>query len=468
MIFSTIAGMVALVNQKMGQRQGNVNYVLYALAKTENFTNCNSTLFTNPAVPPPSTCVFQDITKGSVSVACAGGSPNCSNTSSGQFGLTASGTTPSFATGPGYDLATGLGSVNVTNLLNAWAAAAARTASVTTLSSTTTFPIAHGTPASFTVSVTPNTATGDVSLIATPSGFPASQVAVGPFTLLNGTVTFPTNLLPGGTYPVIAHYEGNGTVGASDSNPPITVTINPETSKTGLTFVTFDVTHNPTFHSGSISVAYGSPYVLRVDVTNGSGTKCAGNTPVARPSIPCPTGKVTLTDNGNGLNDFNGGNLTTLNNQGFLEDQLIQLPVGLHNLAASYAGDSSYGPSTSAASPVSATITQAATTTTVTPSPTSVVSGGSVTLTATVTTASNGAGPTGTVQFRNGSSNLGSAIACSPTSGIASSTGAAFCTATLTTALSQLVPMTRPQHPAPVSTSPRLRRIRVSSILSTQ
>src|SRR6266404_1712688 len=32
----TFAGIVALVNQKTGQRQGNVNYVLYALAKTEN------------------------------------------------------------------------------------------------------------------------------------------------------------------------------------------------------------------------------------------------------------------------------------------------------------------------------------------------------------------------------------------------------------------------------------------------
>src|SRR6266851_3070842 len=66
----TFAGIVALVNQKTGQRQGNVNYVLYALGKNENFANCNSSSFTNPTVPPPATCVFQDITKGNVSVAC--------------------------------------------------------------------------------------------------------------------------------------------------------------------------------------------------------------------------------------------------------------------------------------------------------------------------------------------------------------------------------------------------------------
>jgi len=133
----TFAGIVALVNQKTGQRQGNVNYVLYALAKNENFANCNSSSFTNPTVPPPSACVFQDITKGNVSVACVGGSPNCSNTSTAanQFGIMATqsgGTTPAFGTATGFDLATGLGSVNVANLLAAWASPS-RTGSTTTL-----------------------------------------------------------------------------------------------------------------------------------------------------------------------------------------------------------------------------------------------------------------------------------------------------------------------------------------------
>src|SRR5262249_348651 len=37
------AGVMALVNQKTGQRQGNPNFVLYSLAKnSENFANCNS------------------------------------------------------------------------------------------------------------------------------------------------------------------------------------------------------------------------------------------------------------------------------------------------------------------------------------------------------------------------------------------------------------------------------------------
>jgi hypothetical protein len=103
--------------------------------------------------------------------------------------------------------------------------------------------------------------------------------------------------------------------------------------------------------------------------------------------------------------------------------------------------------------PPALTITAAApapTTTTVTSSVTSIASGGSVTLTATVATMSHGAGPTGTVQFKNGSSALSTAVTCTPTAGTATAT--AFCTATLTTTLSFLappsVPHLRPRVPA--------------------
>jgi len=330
------AAIMALVNQQTNQRQGNANPVLYALAaKAGSSCTSNASAVTN------ATCVFYDIAKGNNSVACQGGTPNCSNksTTANQFGILTTatgGSTPAFNATAGYDLATGLGSINVANLLSAWAAVANRTSSATTLTSTTTFPITHGTNATFTVSVAPTTATGDVSLIASPPGAPIMQVAVGPFTLINGSVTFPTNLLPGGTYPVLAHYAGDATFGSSDSHPPMNVSVNVEPSKSALSFVTFDSLNNPAAHSGNISAAYGSPYILRVDVTNASGTRCAGNPPVTTPSIPCPTGTVTLTDNGSALNDFNAASSSTLNNQGFLEDQPVQLPAGTHNVLASY------------------------------------------------------------------------------------------------------------------------------------
>src|SRR5882724_9412769 len=118
------AGVMALVNQKTGQRQGNANFVLYALGKAETFANCNSSSFTAPGTQP-STCVFMDITKSNNAVPCVGGSPNCSKTTSGGNGVLQSNNQPAFTAGPptaaGYDLATGLGSINVAALLNNWA-----------------------------------------------------------------------------------------------------------------------------------------------------------------------------------------------------------------------------------------------------------------------------------------------------------------------------------------------------------
>ncbi len=430
----TFAGIVALVNQKTGQRQGNVNYVLYALGKNENFANCNSSSFTNPTVPPPATCVFQDITKGNVSVACVGGSPNCNNTTSGQFGIMAVGTTPAFNTATGYDLATGLGSVNVTNLLTAWTSPS-RTASTTTLAIPSA-AVTVDTAVAVNGAVTPSTATGIVALY---KGNTATGPVVDTFNLSGGTYSGSTTFLPGGSYNVIAHYGGDGTFAASDS-APMPVTVNPQNSQTVVSFVTFSSGGNPVLNTGTITVPYGS--ILRVDVENNSGQRCE-NLNTSAITFVCPTGTVTLTSNGAALTDFPSGQ-TKLNDRGFAEDQQpTQLVPGTYSVVASYSGDSSYNASTSTADNV--TITKATTTAVVTSNVATITSGGSVTLTATISTNSNGAGPTGTVQFKNGASNLGSAVNCSPTSGIASTTGNAFCTATLTTALSQFVPMARPQ-----------------------
>ncbi len=56
------------------------------------------------------------------------------------------------------------------------------------------------------------------------------------FTLNNGAVTASTVFLPGGTYPLKAHYQGDGTFLGSDSSAT-TVTVNPEPSRTTLGIV---------------------------------------------------------------------------------------------------------------------------------------------------------------------------------------------------------------------------------------
>jgi hypothetical protein len=86
------AGIVALIIQKTGSAQGNVNYTLYSLA----------------AHSPEA---FHDITTGNNVVPCLRGSVDCPTSSPYQLGYSAS---------PGYDLVTGLGSIDAFNLVTAW------------------------------------------------------------------------------------------------------------------------------------------------------------------------------------------------------------------------------------------------------------------------------------------------------------------------------------------------------------
>jgi len=440
------AGILALINQSQATgsnpapRQGNANYIFYKLYKQNPTKICAS----NPAAVTAAGCIFYDVTTGNISVACQGGTANCSNTSTAanQYGVMVSAGTPAWTATAGYDLATGLGTVNVANLANSWGGVGL-TSSTTTISASPTITIAHGSNASFTVNVTSSggTPTGQVSLIATPAG--AAQTGIGPFSLSSGTATFATNMLPGGTaYNVVAHYSGDGTFAQSDSAPAV-VTVGKESSKTVVTLVTFDPTTNNVTNTNASTAAYGSSYIMRVDVTNASGTSCSANltngTIPPINTIPCPTGNVTITDNGAALNDFtnsNSGvssNVATLNRQGYFEDQPIQLPAGSHSFVAAYAGDNSYTSSTSAADAIS--VTKAGTTVSMTPIP-NASANSLITLSGTVATASSGAGPTGTITFSSAGTTLGTApvvgTAGNLTNG-ASASGTASFAATFTT-----------------------------------
>ena len=110
-----MAGIQALVNQKLNAAQGNINPTLYALAAKETLSGCNSTNGSGSA------CVFNDVTDGTNSMPCFVSTLNCQVTIQGDE----YGTLPGYNAGTGFDLATGLGSVNATNLVNAWVNATA-------------------------------------------------------------------------------------------------------------------------------------------------------------------------------------------------------------------------------------------------------------------------------------------------------------------------------------------------------
>jgi hypothetical protein len=443
------AGIMALVNQKYGP-QGNANYVLYPLA-AQSGASCAS------SGSPASTCIFYDVQTGNNSVACVGGSPNCSNTGTSGYGILVNPSNtsqPAWLTTAGYDLATGLGTVNAANLVNDWSSVSFAS-TTTTLVSPTATTYTHGQSVTVSVTVAPQsgtgTPTGDVSLIGGPSG---GTLGIGPFTLSGGTASGSTVMLPGGTYNVTAHYAGDGTYGASDSSP-VQITVTAENSQTILRVGTENCSGNVTYGT-TATVPYGYNitcsgviyvgYWLRMDVTNSSGNLCAPATSSGAPTVPgyqCPTGQVVVTDTINGQNQpitdvgapaDNTPGTYTLNSQGFAEDQFIQLPVGTNTLVATYvphpiAPNNSYNASASGTDTI--TVTKATATTTVSASNTSPTSGASVTLTATVNTTSAGLPPSGTVTFYNGT-NL---ISGTPTytSANATTTTYASLTATLTT-----------------------------------
>ena len=365
------AGLLALVNQKTGQRQGNANYVFYKLAAQQSTMNCNSS-------SPASTCIFNDVTTGTIAMPCATGSVNCTTSKAGdQFGILSG-----YSAATGYDLATGLGSVNANNLINQWNSISFRP-TTTTLTLSPTSNLTHGQSVTVTASVAPSsgsgTPTGDISLLT------STGVAAGGFTLNNGAISGSTNLLPGGSYTVSAHYAGDPTFGGSDSNA-VNITIGKENSSSQIDLVTFSW-NGYLLSSNASTAVYGSPYLLRVNVLNSQGVTCQSSPG----QLACPTGNVTLTDNGNPLD----AGTYALNIEGYAEDQTVELPAGTNSVKAQYAGDASFNTSSTSAAYA---ITPALTTITPPTLPCCFV-GSQYDPVVTVQAQSYGVVPTGTVTF---------------------------------------------------------------------
>ena len=326
------AGIMALVNQFVQSAgQGNANHVLYQLASSTSQTksSCNSSA-------PASACIFNDIANGTIATPCAAQSPNCtlSNVSD------AYGVLSGYSAGAGYDLATGLGSVNAYNLVRGWTTPGISTSTSLSLNGGNAVNITHGQSVGIAVAVSPNTATGDVSLVGSPAG--GGPVAMGVFALQGGAVSGTTTSLAGGTsYHVKAHYAGDNTYAPSDS-APVTVTVAPEPSSTLITIPVFDPNTGRETGNMPSSLVYGSPYIARMDVGNAKASVTFPMKPVCVPPA-CPTGNVTLTDSVSG----GASGLFPLNSEGYAEDVSIQLSGGPHQLTVSYPGDNSFTASTS-------------------------------------------------------------------------------------------------------------------------
>ena len=122
------ASIQALINQKAGGAQGNPDPIFYNLYRAEFGTSsspnnhalaaCNAT----DGNTISSSCIFHDVTVGSIDVPCYG-TNNCYDPSGAEYGVLStsdSSLQPAYPAHTGWDFATGLGSVNVANLVNSW------------------------------------------------------------------------------------------------------------------------------------------------------------------------------------------------------------------------------------------------------------------------------------------------------------------------------------------------------------
>jgi hypothetical protein len=175
------AGIMALVLQKTGAKQGLANPVLYSLAAKETYANCNSN-----TVAAGNSCVFYDTTTGSNAMVCVTGDPNCNTSTSGDEVGVLSG----YKATTGYDLTTGLGTMNVANLVKNWP-------------TTTTKPTATLSPATLTFASTKVGSksaaltatlknTGTTALTISASGITISGTNATSFSRTGGTCTTST------------------------------------------------------------------------------------------------------------------------------------------------------------------------------------------------------------------------------------------------------------------------------------
>ena len=209
------AGMVAIMNQYFqgtaSNGLGNINPMLYKLAaKAQTATGSNGfnhvLTGNNFAFCVPLTPSIQP-----VALQC----PNSgANSEVGYLASNADATT-------GYNLVTGLGSIDMNNLVTAWAAG--RTASTTLVAATPTSVIL-GNTVKLTATVTPATAVGTVSFFKSPS-----TTALGTATLDGTTGTGVFTWTPAttdvGTDSITASFGGDGYNAPSTTVTAATVTV---------------------------------------------------------------------------------------------------------------------------------------------------------------------------------------------------------------------------------------------------
>jgi pseudomonalisin len=232
-----MAGIAALLNTKMGSAQGNLNPLLYRLAATTS---------TNP---------FHDITIATSAVTgCVATTPSmCNNSTPGPTGLT--GGLAGYLLTTGFDQVTGLGSIDVANLLtDAVTPYIATTLALTAAAN----PIVAGQSTTFTATLTPSS-TGS----AAPTGtvqFYSAGTAIGSAVTLSSDVAVSASqtFATAGTYAITAVYSGDTTYESSTSGAVSLVVTSPGSFTLAASPTTLTATTTVNMTTTSTSVITGT------------------------------------------------------------------------------------------------------------------------------------------------------------------------------------------------------------------
>jgi hypothetical protein len=392
-----MAGVMALINEKSGATQGLPNTELYKLGSQQTYTDCSAEASSSST----SGCYFHSIDQGTNAMPCdlgapvggtvySGGtwvqtepyqgitSPNCAALNSGDTvgTLISSGTTPAYNATAGFNLATGLGSLNVANVVNAWtsdAGTAAATMSITTTPAATSGTISLASGVSLVLAVT----VAESGSLGTPTG--SITVAGGGYnstqSLASGAVsiTIPAGSLAPGSDTLTISYSGDPTYAS--------------TSQTETVAVAAAIPTVTVLAPSSDNVA--NPVPVSVTVTGPSGGSV-------------PTGTVTL------AGGSYSSTATTLSSTGTAAFTIpaSNLPAGTDTLTATYSGNSTTYAGATGSTPI--VISSAATlppTVKVTPTPAAIDT--SQSLSVAITVSGSSSVPTGYITLTSGSYNSG-------------------------------------------------------------
>jgi hypothetical protein len=305
-----MAGIMALVNQTAGGRQGNPNPRLYAMAASEYGTAGNSACNSSLGTGIGSGCFFNDVTQGDIDVNCFG-SLNCFGTSGtgnnavdGVLSVSSSSLTPAYSAGAGWDFATGIGSLNAYNFVNGWVV---QTSAATVTSALSPVGAGNSVTLTATASYAGSTlATNTNQAIAGVTFTWSANTGCAPSVIMTGNevATCITSILPLGSNTVTVTYPGDATHSGSTGTfaqqvnatvaPTVTFTGAPASAAYGATFTVATTTN-----SGATAV-----------ITSGGACSNTGNSI----TMTSGTGTCSLTATWPGIGIYGGATLTQSTN----------------------------------------------------------------------------------------------------------------------------------------------------------